>query len=105
MIFLSVGSLSVILIFNGINHYPYFKGDGEIFNLILYMILVVILVYRHYNVTIKEARAQDRLEQLTYYDDLTHDGGQNYKSTFHVADQNMYENKLAIKAEYKMKGR
>ena len=64
-------SIVIIIVCDSIYNYQYFNGNGEIFNFVLYIILVVLLGYKHFNVTIKEARIQKRLEELTYYDDLT----------------------------------
>ena len=68
---LCVISVSVILIMNGINHSSFFNGREEIADFIAYFLLVVFTSYRHYRVTITEFKAKTRLEQLTYFDDLT----------------------------------
>lgn len=68
---LTVISVVIILSFDHVNNYNYFNGAGEIFNFIMCISLISILSFRHYRVIIREAKGQKRLEQLTYYDDLT----------------------------------
>lgn len=68
---LLLGSIITIMTFDGLNNYVYFNGEGEIINFVIFMVFAVVLAFRHYNVTVREFKTKDRLEQLTYYDDLT----------------------------------
>ena len=68
---LSILSMAAVLIFNGIYKYPFFEGNGELVDFVTYFLLVIVASYRHYRVTITEHKSKARLEQLTYYDDLT----------------------------------
>lgn len=70
-----VGSSFVtLIIFISINHYSFFAGNYGIENLanfIIYTILVILVSFRHFRVTISEYKAKAQLEKLTYYDELT----------------------------------
>lgn len=73
-------SASIIFTFDKINNYDYFNEYGSMLNLIIFLVVSIVLGYRHYNVTIRESRSIARMEQLTYYDDLT--GLYNERSYF-----------------------
>lgn len=68
---LVIASTITIFGFDGVKNYQYFNGNGEIINFFFFIGFAIILSYRHFNVTVREFRSKDRLEQLTYYDDLT----------------------------------
>ena len=70
---LALASVGVIFIFYGIyyHEFVFFNDKGEIPDFITYFVLVIVTSYRHYRVTITEHKGKARLEQLTYFDDLT----------------------------------
>ena len=66
--------LSAIFICQGIYHFPFFSGPyavETIVNFILFGIVSLLTCYRSYRVMMKENQAQEALERLTYFDDLT----------------------------------
>ena len=68
---LALLSMIIILILNGVNGYTFFALREELPDFIAYFVLIIIVAYRHYRITITEYKSKARLEQLTYYDDLT----------------------------------
>ncbi len=64
-------SITTVLIFNGVNNYYFFRLREELPDFIAYFLLVIVTSYRHYRVTITEHKGKARLEELTYFDDLT----------------------------------
>lgn len=68
---LNLSSLTVILAFNFINHYSYFTGVATYLNFGVFIIMVIIMSFRHYNVRMKEAKNQEYLLKLSYEDHLT----------------------------------
>ena len=68
---ITVIALSIIFIFNGIYGYNYFQDSGIYMNLIIFVIMTIIMSFRHYSVRIKEAKQRDYLKKLSYTDSLT----------------------------------
>lgn len=71
---LSLITFTSIISFHIVRHYNYFSGDFGLENIIffvIYSILIIVIAFRHYNVTIREYQALTKVEKLTYYDELT----------------------------------
>ena len=67
-------SLTSIIISQAVNNYSYFTGKffiENIINTVIYIILIILIAFRHFRVTIREYEAKDKLEILTYNDELT----------------------------------
>ncbi|MBR4378133.1 MAG: GGDEF domain-containing protein [Bacilli bacterium] len=67
-------SYNIIMTFVFINHYLYFEGMfryENLINLLLFTLVTIVSVFRHYEVTIREFRALKRLEEMSYIDELT----------------------------------
>ena len=71
-------SFAVIMIFTAVNHYPFFHidldegfGFENLMDMIIFVIVAVCTAIRHFNITIREFSYQEKLEKLTYYDELT----------------------------------
>lgn len=77
-------STVTIIVIAANNNFNFFKNQYDIFNLVIYMIFVVSLAFRHFRVTIREARTINQLEDLTYNDQLT--GLKNERSYFMECD-------------------
>ena len=74
--FIITTSISVIsiLISHLVKNNDFFSGSyavENIFEFIIYVTLMILIAFRHYNVTIREYNALKKVEQLTYYDGLT----------------------------------
>ena len=72
--FLAVLSFFFIMLMEGLNHYPFFNNDyllENIFDVFLYVAIVIATAFRQFHITIKEFRYQEKLEHLTYFDELT----------------------------------
>lgn len=82
---LIITSTTIIIVVSANNNFTYFDNIYEIFNLIVYMIFVIALAFRHFRVTIREARTINKLEELTYNDQLT--GLLNERSYFMECDR------------------
>ena len=78
-------STTTIIVVAANNNFNFFKNQYDIFNLVIYMIFVVSLAFRHFRVTIREARTINKLEELTYNDQLT--GLLNERSYFMECDR------------------
>lgn len=102
-------SFVTILVFSIVLGASYFtQGENvplemvveNIFNFAVYAILICIISFKSYRITMKEYRAMDRLHQLTYYDELT--GLLNERSYMDAIDhiakeiENDHLEKLAI---------
>ena len=76
-IFFSILSLSMfvsIILTHVFRHYDFFSGQyaiENIINFIIYNLLVIVIAFRHFNVTTKEYNALTKVEHMTYYDELT----------------------------------
>lgn len=81
---LVVASTTTIIVVAANNNFNFFKNQYDIFNLIIYMIFIIALAFRHFRVTIREARTINQLEDLTYNDQLT--GLRNERSYFMECD-------------------
>lgn len=67
-------SFCILMVLEVNNHYAYFNNEYLIENLtdvLLYIVVVVATTFRHFNITIREFKAQEKLTELTYYDELT----------------------------------
>ena len=92
-------SIATVLIFNGVNNYYFFSLREELPDFIAYFLLVIVTSYRHYRVTITEHKGKARLEELTYFDDLT--GLYNERSYMIAIDRiNEYIRDKKKKAEF-----
>ena len=72
--FFSVLSLISILIYFSFNPNEFFDGTliwENVFNLVAYAFVIVLLALRNYRVTIREHRAYKKLEEMSYIDELT----------------------------------
>ena len=81
-------SFCTIILFEVKNHYAFFNNDYMIENLVnvlLYIIIVGLTAFRHFNITIREHKAQERLIELTYNDELT--GLLNERSYVNTVDE------------------
>lgn len=70
----SLMSFITIVIFSVINKSAFFQGDYAVenySNLIIYVLITILIAFKNYRVTISEFKAKDKLETLTYYDELT----------------------------------
>ncbi len=77
---LVVVSFGTMMAFSGINHYPFFHIDTNldegfglenIVDIFIFILIAVCTAFRHFNITIKEFKAQEELTRLTYHDELT----------------------------------
>ena len=68
---LNVSSLIVIAIFNYVNNYNYFDGAAAYMNIGVFIIMTIIMAFRHYTVRMNEAKTNDYLRKLSYTDHLT----------------------------------
>lgn len=68
---LMVGCTITIMGFDAHYNYAYFNGAGEKINFIALVVIIIVLAYRSYHSIVREYKGKARLEQLTYYDDLT----------------------------------
>ena len=71
---LSLISFTLIMTFSLINDYSFFDhayGAENIIYFIIFAILIILISFRHYTVTVKEFEALKKVEELTYYDELT----------------------------------
>lgn len=71
---LSLITFLSITIFHLVRKYAFFTGNYGLENIlyfIIYSALIIVIAFRHYNVTIREYQALTKVEKLTYYDELT----------------------------------
>lgn len=71
---LCVLSTMTITIIHLVNKFEHFKGDYAVENIIyfvVFMAIVILISFRHFNVTIREHKALKKVEKMTYYDELT----------------------------------
>ena len=83
-----VSSSIALLVFHIIDHFAFFTGAYQIEHIIesiLFVAVTALVCFRHFNVTISEYRAQKKLEELTYYDELT--GLLNERSYINVTEE------------------
>ncbi len=69
-----LASFSTMMSFVLVNDYLFFKGIfryENLINLTLFALVCIISTFKHYEVTIREYKAQKRLEAMSYIDDLT----------------------------------
>ena len=69
-----LSSVITILILAFKDNASFFSGNKGIENLvtfIIYLVVIALSAVEHYGVTVANYRAEKRLEQLTYYDDLS----------------------------------
>lgn len=71
---LAITSFITIITFQIVRVYPYFSGQNameNIANFVLFFLLIIVIAFRHFNVTISEQKAYNKLDQLAHYDELT----------------------------------
>jgi len=78
-------SISIIMIFNFIYHYQYFNGIASYMNLFVFVVMVIIMAFRHYSIRTKEEKLNDYLWELSFIDYLT--GLGNETSYFEEAEK------------------
>lgn len=78
-------SIIIILIFNFINNYNYFNGIAAYLNFFVFILMVIVMSFRHYNIRMKEARINEYLWKLSHTDQLT--GLGNETAYFEEADK------------------
>lgn len=78
-------SILTIIIFNSIYHYSYFNGIAAYMNFMVFVIMVIIMAFRHYSIRTKEAKLNDYLWELSFIDHLT--GLGNETSYFEEAER------------------
>ncbi len=66
-----IASYAVIFIFNAINSYAFFSSSGSYLNLFIFILMCIIIAYRHYAVRSKETIQREYLKNLSYTDQLT----------------------------------
>ena len=67
-------SLVAIIVSNIIFKYEFFKDEymvENIVNLVIYAVVIIATTIRHYRITMKEYDAKQKLEELTYNEELT----------------------------------
>ena len=67
-------SFITILVFQIVKRFAFFEGPYQfehIAEMIIFVGLTVLICFRHFNVTIGEHKAKKKLEEMTYYDELT----------------------------------
>jgi len=64
-------TIITIIIFSIVNNYQYFNGASAYMNFIVFVIMVIIMAFRHYSIRMKEAKINDYLWKLSYRDHLT----------------------------------
>ena len=64
-------SIIVIIIFSVVNNYSYFNGASAYMNFFIFVLMVIIMSFRHYSIRIKEAKMKDDLIKQSYTDHLT----------------------------------
>ena len=63
-----------IIICHAVKHYNFFSGEYAVENILYFVIFALLFVLnatRHFTMTIKEYKALDKVEHMTYYDELT----------------------------------
>lgn len=68
---ITVIAFIIIFIFNAKYNYNYFQYSGIYMNLIIFVIMTIIMSFRHHSVRIKEAKQREYLKKLSYTDSLT----------------------------------
>ena len=68
---INLGAILSIIIYNAINNYSYFDGIGAYMNFFIFVIMVIIMAFRHYSIRMSEAKMNDYLRKLSYRDQLT----------------------------------
>ena len=82
---INLASIGTIAIFNILNNYRYFNGIAAHMNFIVFIIMVIIMAFRHYSIRMKEAKLNEYLTILSYHDQLT--GLGNETAYFKEADR------------------
>ncbi len=90
--------VSVLLILNSTFADSVFEGFGDHFNFIVFIIMAILITYRHYRVSIKEKDYKIYLENLSYTDSLT--GLGNETAFFEEVDSIDKKLKENIKIEF-----
>lgn len=81
-------SFITIMIFQIINHFSFFEGAYQIEHIaemIIFVGVTIVIAFRHFYVTMSEYKAKKKLEELTYYDELT--GLLNERSYINVTEE------------------
>ncbi len=81
-------SFVTILICQIINHFTFFEGPYQfehIAEMIIFVGITILVCFRHFNVTISEHKAKKKLEEISYYDELT--GLLNERSYVSITDE------------------
>ena len=76
------------MLMQGLHHYSFFSNEyllENIFDVFMYVAIVIATAFRQFHITIKEFRYQEKLEHLTYFDELT--GLLNERSYVNSVDQ------------------
>ena len=84
----ALASFLTILIFQIINRFTFFEGPYQfehIAEMVIFVGITIFICFRHFNVTISEHKAKKRLEEMTYYDELT--GLLNERSYVTITEQ------------------
>ena len=84
---ISALSLGGILTYFFVHPDMFFDGQlnwENLLNLLSFVFVIILLAYRNYRITMSEYRAQERLEQLSYIDELT--GLYNERSYINVIE-------------------
>lgn len=71
---LSVGTFISIIVCQLIKGYDFFSNKYGVENLIYFIIfsvIIILIAFRHFNVTLREYTSLKEVERLTYYDELT----------------------------------
>ena len=71
---LTLASFLSIIIFQLARRYEFFSGPYGLENTLYFSIfglLIIVISFRHFNVTMREFKALHQVEHLTYYDELT----------------------------------
>ena len=68
---INLAAIISIIIYNAINNYGYFDGPAAYLNFFIFVIMVIIMAFRHYSIRMSEAKMNDYLRKLSYRDHLT----------------------------------
>ena len=71
---LTTSSFAIIMLMEHLNRFVFFTNEymvENIFNTFMFAVIIALTAFRHFNITIKEWTAQERLEKLSYIDELT----------------------------------
>jgi len=84
---INLSSIIIIAVFNYINNYNYFDGPAAYMNIVIFIIMTIIMAFRHYTIRINEAKTNNYLRKISYTDHLT--GLGNETSYFESVDKLM----------------